>query len=249
MSPCRRIWRPSSPNNKETPASIPGSRPRRRGTPQMRISQSRGSAWKGLPVAAAIICAPLSAIAQDAAAPPPAAAAPAAPAPTTPAWSKLCNTDQATQKELCLVLQEVRNEQGQVIATATIRQITDDPKISFIVSVPPGMLLQPGLRVQVDTGKQLEVKYGICFPNACYGEIEVNSDFIGSLKGGSRLVITAVTPRAQGVSIPMTLVGFTKAYDGAGTAQDELSKALEASAEAARKKLLESQQKPEGEAN
>jgi invasion protein IalB len=215
----------------------------------MAIFQSRPSLWHWLPVAVLLCGAPFAASAQDATAPaepaatpPPKAAPPPAAAPGPPAWSKLCNTDAASQKELCLVLQEIRNDQGQVVATATVRQITGDSKISFIVSVPPGMLLQPGLRAQIDTGKQFEIKYGICFPNACYGELEVNSDFIDSMKGGSKLIVTAVTPKAQGINIPMSLVGFTKAYDGAGQSQDELSKALEASAELARKKLIE--QKP-----
>ena len=55
------------------------------------------------------------------------------------------------------------------------------------------------------------------------------------------------------VSFPMTLAGFTKAFDGKGLdpamqkkAQDDLSKAVEAKAEEARKKLIEQQQKEAG---
>ena len=202
-----------------------------------------------LPAAAALaVVAPLSAAAQD-------ASAAAAPAPESP-WTKLCNTDAATKKELCLVIQELKADTGQFIASATIRQVTGEEKISFIAAVPPGMLLQPGLRAQIDDGKQYEIKYGICFPNACYGELEVNSAFVDALKGGSKLVITTVTPQAKGVSFPMTLAGFTKAYDGKGldaaaakARQDELNKALQLRAEEARKKLIEQQQKEGGQTN
>ena len=211
----------------------------------MAIMKSVSACWRYLvPAAVLAIAAPLSAAAQDAAA-----------APDSP-WTKLCNSDPATKKELCLVIQELKADTGLFIASATIRQVTGEPKISFIAAVPPGMLLQPGLRVQIDTGKQYDIKYGICFSNACYGELEVNADFINALKGGGQLVITTVTPQAKGVNFPMSLVGFTKAYDSKGldaaaakARQDELTKALNARAEEARKKLIEQQQKESGQTN
>jgi invasion protein IalB len=186
------------------------------------------------------------------------AAAAASPPPATgpggqPAWVKLCNTDPASKKELCLTLQELRAETGQFIASATLRQITGDDKVSFIAAVPPGMLIQPGLRVQVDSGKQYPVKYGICYPNACYGELDVDTDFVAALKKGKQLVLTTLNQQAKGVAFPMTLAGFGKAYDGKGLdaagqqqRQEDLNKALQARAEEARKKLIEQQQKESG---
>jgi invasion protein IalB len=181
------------------------------------------------------------------------APAAAAPAGGQAAWVKLCNTDPATKKELCLVIQELRAETGQFIASATLRQITGDTKISFIAAVPPGMLIQPGLRAQVDQGKQYPVKYGICYPNACYGEMEVDADFIASMKTGKQIILTTLNQQAKGVSFPMTLAGFTKAFEGKGldaSAQqaraDDLNKALQARAEQARQKLIEQQKKEAG---
>lgn len=191
-----------------------------------------------LPVALAVV-ASQSAAAQEA----------GVPTPDEP-WAKICNTDPNNSKELCLVLQEVRADTGQFIASATVRQITGEPKISFIVAVPPGMMIQPGIRAQVDGGTQHEIPYGICFQNACYGELEVNQDFIQSLKNGSQLVITAVNQGGQPASIPLSLKGFTKTFDGPGLdaaaaeqRQEDLNKALQARAEEARKRLIEQQQK------
>jgi invasion protein IalB len=178
-----------------------------------------------------------------------AAAAQNAQAPDTP-WIKICNTIAENNKELCLVTQELRADTNQFIASATLRQFTGEPTISFIVAVPPGMLLQPGVRAQVDEGKQQEIKYGICFPNACYGELEVNAEFIASMKAGGQLKITSLRQNGDPVTFPMTLAGFTKVYDGAGldpkqaeAKQDDLNKALQARAQEARQKLIEQQQK------
>jgi invasion protein IalB len=171
--------------------------------------------------------------------------------PTTEAptpWVKICNTDPATQKVLCLVTQELRAENGQFIASATLRQITGEDKIQFIAAVPPGVLIQPGVRVQVDESPQQEVKYGICFPNACYAEMEVNADFITSLKRGNTLNVIALNAQARGLTFPMTLSGFTRAYDGAGidaeaaqAREEELNSALQRRAEALRQRLREAQ--------
>ncbi len=110
---------------------------------------------KWLALAVLAIGAPVVASAQDAEAPAEAAAPPAAPASL---WAKLCNADPASGKELCLTIQEIRADTGQFIASATVRTIEGDAKKSLITAVPPGMLIQPGLRVQIDDGPQLEMK-------------------------------------------------------------------------------------------
>ncbi len=201
---------------------------------------------KWLALAVVAVGVPFGASAQDAPAPAP------TPGPDSP-WAKLCNADPASGKELCLVIQEIRADTGQFIASATIRTIAGDTKKSLIAAVPPGMLLQPGLRVQIDDGEQIEVKYGICFPNACYGELEVSDDFVGKLKAGGKLTLTTLNQQAKPVNFPMTLSGFTKAYDGAGLDQaalqareSDLADALARRAENARQKLIEQQQKESG---
>jgi len=217
-----------------------------------------------LPAVAAQKPAPAAGDAPAAAAGPAPAAAPAAAAPPAaaaapdqgggaPAWVKLCNTDPSTKKELCLVIQELHADSGQFIASATIRQITGEDKISFIAAVPVGMLIQPGLRVQIDTGKQYEVGYGICFPNACYGELAIDQDFINAMQHGKQIIVTTMSQQRKGVAFPMTLAGFKKAYESKGLdakaaqqRQDDLNKALQARAEEARKKLIEQQQKEGG---
>jgi invasion protein IalB len=206
-------------------------------------------------LALALAMTPLAALAQTA---PPAAAPGAAPgaAPAaTPdsSWVKVCNTDPSSKKELCLVIQELRADTGQFIASATLRQFTGDPAISFIAAVPPGMLIQPGIQAVIDNGKPFEIKYGICFPNACYGELKVDDTFVSALKSGGQMVIKTLNQQAQTVTFPLSLAGFTKTYDGKGldaaaakAKQDELNKALQARAEEARKKLIEQQQKETG---
>jgi invasion protein IalB len=208
---------------------------------------------------------PTPAPAAPAAAPAPAPAPAIAPAPAVvpapaaaaggdqSAWVKVCSTDPTSKKELCEVVQELHAQTGQFIAAGQIQQITGDAKIMFIAAVPIAMLLQPGLRIQVDTGKQFDGKYIVCIPTACYAQLPIDVDFINAMKNGKQVVITAMSQQQKAVSFPLSLAGFTKVYDGKGIdpqqaqkQQDDLNKALQARAEDARKKLLEQQQKESG---
>ena len=164
-------------------------------------------------------------------------------------WIKVCNTDPNANKELCLVTNELRADTGQFIASATLRQFTGEDEISFVAAVPTGMLLQPGLRIQIDGGEQHELPFGICFQNACYGELKVDDKFVESMKAGGQLLISMLTQGEKVVSFPLTLIGFTKVYDGEGldaagaeARQNELNSALQARAAEARKRLIEQQQ-------
>jgi invasion protein IalB len=249
----------------------------------MMMKVLRSGCARRLMLAFTLAFAPLGAMAQeavdevpaapDAAAPAPAApeaapAAPAAPAgaaatrPQPPGtWAKYCNTDPATQKELCMVILELHANNGRTVASVSIRQVTGEDKISMVAAIPPGMLIQPGLRLMIDGGKPTFMKFGICFPNACYGELEINKDFIGLLKGGSKLVLTTLNTQGKPIAFPITLAGFTKVYDGranpAPTTSDaapaqsraDLENALQDAAEAQRKKLIEQQQKEAGQGN
>jgi invasion protein IalB len=165
---------------------------------------------------------------------------------------KLCDTEPTSKKEMCIVSQEIHSNSGQFMVSATIRQITGDDKISLIAAVAPGMQLPPGMRVQIDNGKQFPIAYQICLPNACYGELAIDTDFVTSMRGGKQLIVMAMGPRGA-VPFQMSLAGFTKSYDSKGLdakaaqqRQQDLNKALQARAEEARKKLIEQQQKEGG---
>ena len=95
-----------------------------------------------------------------------------------------------------------------------IREIKGDPKKTFIIATPWGMQLQPGLRVVLDQQPPVNAKYAVCFPNACYGDMEIDADFIKKMKVGQALTIQTLNQANRTVSFTMPLAGFGKAYDG-----------------------------------
>ena len=170
-----------------------------------------------------------------------------APDPSTQ-WVKTCQTDPDSNLERCALTREVRADSGQIVAGVSLQQVAGQTNYALRLSVPLGMMLKAGIGVQIDDGQRREAVYDICFRNACLAEIEVEPEFVEDMKAGGQLVIHATDQRNRSGSIPVSLIGFTRAFDGAasGTAaapagQDDLNAALQARAAEARRRLMEQQ--------
>ncbi|MCE1236614.1 MAG: invasion associated locus B family protein [Hyphomicrobiales bacterium] len=222
----------------------------------LRAVSTMRSGAAGLLIAAfGLVAVPAIAQAQSAA-PAPAAKPAAKPAPAKEApakpeaaaddplpWVKICSKD-AEKKNVCLVAKELRSTEGQLVASVALRDIEGDAKKVLLLAVPPVVLIQPGMRVQIDKGKQMEAKYTICFPNACYAEMEIADKSIEEMKKGKALIVTSLNIQQKPMSFPFVLSTFKKAIEGEGIDpsagqqnQEQLQQELQKRAEEAAKKL------------
>jgi invasion protein IalB len=165
--------------------------------------------------------APVAKPAAPAAKPAPApAGAQAGAANTTPAisgpqpdWVKLCSNDPQTKKDICQTSRDLRAETGQTLASVAVREDKGGKRI-LIMAIPPGMQIQPGVRVVVDQQAPVMGRFSVCFPNVCLVETEATDTLIASLKKGTTLNLQALNVQARGVVFPIGLAGFGKAFDG-----------------------------------
>ncbi|WP_075221262.1 invasion associated locus B family protein [Acuticoccus yangtzensis] len=165
------------------------------------------------------------------------------------AWVKICNRDAEANKELCLITQELRSQNGQFLASAAIREFEGEQRKSLLLSVPVGMLIQPGVQIQIDGAQPEKAAFQICFPNACYAELAIDANFVTRLKRGGKMGVNTINRQGSPVRFDMTLIGFTAAYDGEGIdpqslqqQQTDLQTALEKRAQEARDRLVAAQQ-------
>ncbi|WP_309388180.1 invasion associated locus B family protein [Chelatococcus sambhunathii] len=161
------------------------------------------------------------------------------PAAPQPEWVKICNTDDKAKKEVCLTSRDVRTETGQNVASIAVRQVSGEPKKFFLAAVPPGLLIQPGIRVAVDNNQPATGKYSICFPNACYAEVEITDAFFKNMQKGKNLVVQAMNQQAKTINFPVGLDGFQKAYDGAALDAKQVADQQEKNNEAMQRKAQE----------
>ena len=169
-----------------------------------------------------------------------------------PHWLKFCSEDAKTKKQLCAITQELKAETGQFLASVSIRELEDAKRKALVVAITPGMLLRHGLTIQIDKGKQIKGTFSICFPNACFSDVAVDSTFIDQMKKGATIAVTALNQQAQPVRFDLSLSGFTASYDGdpidlkkTAEEQEKLQELLRKRAEEQRQKLLEQKQKSE----
>lgn len=166
------------------------------------------------------------------------------------AWVKICTQDPNLNKTLCLITQELRTNQGQFLASLAIREVPGEARKSMLISVPVGMVLKPGVNLQIDGGEPTKVEYSICFPNACYAEAAIDAGFIARLKRGGKLGLITYNQAGKQVRFDMTLIGFTSAYDGEGIdpqalqkQQADLQSELDRRAQEARDRIVAEQRK------
>lgn len=156
-------------------------------------------------------------------------------------WTKICQTNDQTKKETCVVTQNLHAETGQMLAAVTVIEEKGAQKL-FRIAVPLGMLLEPGLRVVVDQNQPIEAKYAICVPDGCFADLQVNDDFVAGLKKGKALIVQTINHVGRTVNITFPLTDFAKSYDGPPVDPKEIQaqrQKLEESMNKEAKKLLE----------
>lgn len=169
---------------------------------------------------------------------------------TTTGWVKICQPIPETTppRQGCLITQEVRAENGAFLGGATIQEVQGDPTRSLQLALPLGLALQAGFLVRVDQGVATPGKFGTCFPNACFGALELGTDMLNAMRRGQNVLVTVRNAQGVALDLVMPLATFVRAYDGAPTdlqvveeQQRRLEEELARRAEQTRQQLMQQQ--------
>lgn len=175
-----------------------------------------------------------------------------APSPGKPAvptgWYKLCSTDPKSKAEICVMNFNVIGEKGNAVGQVRILEQKGAPQKGFTFAMPPGLLIQPGIRIQIDKAKTGTAKFQICTPQACLSDARFKADLITKLKNGNELKLIGINQASKQVEFPITLSGFTAAYDGDPIDPSQLAGAAGASANTGSNKLQQRLQQKADEA-
>lgn len=158
-------------------------------------------------------------------------------------WIKVCSKDDE-KRNVCFVAKELRSQEGRLVAQVALRDVEGDPKKVLMISLPPPVLVQPGMRVGIDKGKLEVANFTICFPNTCAAEMPVSDQFIADMKKGKVLVAVALDLAQKPQGYPFSLATFKTALEGPAIdpqasqqSQEQLQQQLNKKAEEAAKKL------------
>jgi invasion protein IalB len=162
------------------------------------------------------------------------------------AWVKLCEKATAQVKgkdgkeekkdlNICLTHHErLDGNTGMVLVSAALRQIDGQDKKHFMVMVPLGMLIQPGMKATVfpknlwekvqknekldkadeSKLKGLQLGYTLCHAAGCTAEMEATPELITDLKSNGGLMVFAISASGAPIAFPVPLGGFEQALAG-----------------------------------
>ena len=148
-------------------------------------------------------------------------------------WFKTC--DEQGANKVCNVQFRVITNAGQVVTSLNLVEVTGEIKRRvFRIIVPTGRSLPPGIQVQVDGKRAVAIPYTYCRPRVCGAEVALDDKLVGIFKAGGKLDVTTINFQGRQNPVPITLKGFTAAYDGPpvkredlAARQEELKKQLE----------------------
>ena len=201
----------------------------------------------------------------------PAPAAPGTPAANTPAaqtgpqivtvksepsqadWTKVCGKDQGSGTDICYTTRDFVSDQGQPVLAVAVYEMKNAAQKQEVRVVryllPLGLLLQPGIRFNVDSQSPTAGRFAVCFPNGCFAEAGgVDAGVIAAMKKGTTLNVSVQNQTQREVTFAVPLAGFGKAFDGPAVdpkvleeQQKKLQAELEKRSEDMRKKLEQQQ--------
>ncbi len=143
-------------------------------------------------------------------------------APQVPeGWFKACTKQEDV--DICNVQNIIVADSGQLITGVSLIELKGkvNRKI-FQITVPSGRLVPPGIGLQIDGGQSRKVDYMICLPDRCIAEVALTDEMVNSFKRGSQLTLTSVNFQSQPNPIPLSLSGFTAAFDGPALQQSDI---------------------------
>lgn len=143
-------------------------------------------------------------------------------------WIKVCRNDDKAKREFCKTAFDLRTTGGQFLASIAVVEVSGEARKVVEMILPTGLLLQPGLKVQVDQNKSEDAKYGMCAPDGCVAQMVSNEAFVTSLKAGTNITITAQGQASNPVAFTFPLATFKAANEGKPLDEAALKKREEA---------------------
>ncbi len=128
-------------------------------------------------------------------------------------WYKVCSKTEVGN--VCNVQFQVQSQDKQLLTGVNLIEIDGENKRRiFRIIVPSGRSLPPGIQLSVDGKKSAAIPYIFCRPRVCSAEVVLNDALVKVFKAGGALDVSTIDFQSNQQSIPITLKGFTAAYDG-----------------------------------
>jgi invasion protein IalB len=146
---------------------------------------------------------------------PAAAAAPATEGnqPPPPGWVARCGAVSRDAPMECAIEESAVLKTGQLVTLVNIRVPADTRQPTAVVTLPLGINLPAGAKLQIDEGRMYDVQIQTCEQRGCYGSLPVPADLLAALRTGKQLKVSFQNLAKESIAIPLPLTDFAPSYD------------------------------------
>mgnify|MGYP006428621615 CR=1 FL=1 len=133
------------------------------------------------------------------------------------AWDIRCTKDDDGQEtDQCEMFSKISvKDTGQRVVEFAIRKAEKDPGrvAEGIIILPLGILLPPGVKMQIDSGEDYSFNLRSCTQAGCFAVVSLNQQLINQMKGGIEAKIRFANTQGKPIRLNLSLKGFTKAWN------------------------------------
>ena len=126
-------------------------------------------------------------------------------------WQKVCKRPTGAKVEICALVQDVTSESNPNVGLSVHFQRAPTGERVLRVFAPLGILLPPGLGLQIDDAKVGNAPFVRCHVVGCFAQVTLTDDLITKLQSGKTAWFIVFQTKEAGIGIPISLAGFTEA--------------------------------------
>lgn len=129
-------------------------------------------------------------------------------------WSKICAAGENDERVCQIVQSANQNDTGRLVFQTAVGYVSDNERPIMYLTAPLGIFLPRGISVFVDDAEEgLTATVQRCDANGCLAVLALEDTFVTQLKRGAEAKLVFAANAQQNVSLPMSLTGFTRAFD------------------------------------
>jgi invasion protein IalB len=134
-------------------------------------------------------------------------------------WTVTCAlTDQSGAKKQCSavlrIAQTDKNGAQRVVFSWVLGR--QDGKLESVFSVPPGVLIPPGVEVKIGEKETRKLVYSLCQPDHCESVFPLDDVMVKSLSAASTTEVTIFLVNGAAAKFTVNMKGFTQAIADLG---------------------------------
>jgi len=125
-------------------------------------------------------------------------------------WKIGCEKKPDSEEKICHLQQLItEGEKKNPILMVAVGYLPGRDAPTIIITLPLGVLLPPGLTLQVDENEAIAFPFEVCDPVGCRAGIELKDDLLKQFKTGNKAKLTFASMQRKPIGVPISLSGFT----------------------------------------